>query len=66
MDARAGKQTYQPPAGTPNPYVLQIRHFADCIREDTEPLISGEEGVKAIAACMAAYESARTGKAVSL
>ncbi len=66
VDARSGKQTYQPPAGTPNPYVLQINHFADCIHEGREPLISGEEGVKAIAACMAAYESARTGKAVSL
>jgi UDP-N-acetylglucosamine 3-dehydrogenase len=66
VEARAGKQTYQPPADTPNPYVLQIEHFADCIHENTEPLIGGEEGVKAIAACMAAYESARTGKAVSL
>jgi predicted dehydrogenase len=66
VDARSGKQSYQPPPGTPNPYVLQINHFADCIREAREPLISGEEAVKTIAACLAAYESARTGKAVSL
>jgi predicted dehydrogenase len=66
VDSRAGRQTYQPPEGTPDPYVLQIQHFADCIREDRDPLISGEEGVKTIAACMAAYESARSGKVVSL
>jgi glucose-fructose oxidoreductase len=66
VDARSGRQTYRPPTGTPDPYVLQIDHFAQCIDEGTEPLIGGEEGVKAIAACMAAYESARSGKTVSL
>jgi predicted dehydrogenase len=37
--------------------MLQIEHFAGCITGDTQPLVSGEEGLKDLALCLAAYES---------
>jgi predicted dehydrogenase len=61
-----GKCRFEPAAGMPNPYVLQIEHFAECIRNDTEPLVNGVEGAAGIRICQAAYESARTGKTISL
>jgi 1,5-anhydro-D-fructose reductase (1,5-anhydro-D-mannitol-forming) len=50
-------QTYEPAPGLPDPYVLQIEHFARCIAGETQPLVSGEEGLKDLAVCLAAYES---------
>lgn len=36
-----------------------IRSFVDAIRHDTEPAISGEDGLRATAVALCAYESAR-------
>lgn len=41
-------------------------HFARCIREGTPPLIDGAEGRASLAATLAAYESARTGRTVEI
>jgi len=54
------KQTYESSAKVPDPYVLQIEHFAGCIKNDTDPLISGSEGLKDLAVCLAAYKSHET------
>jgi len=42
------------------------RHFADCILHDTEPSTKGEDGRRAIQVVMAAYQSSKTGKPVTL
>jgi predicted dehydrogenase len=57
-------ETFEPERDTPNPYVLQIEHFRDCVREGRTPLISGEEGLKDLRVCLAAYESAESGGSV--
>jgi myo-inositol 2-dehydrogenase / D-chiro-inositol 1-dehydrogenase len=44
----------------------EVQHFVDCILHDKQPLVSGEDGKKAVALCLKAYESAREGKEVSL
>ena len=42
------------------------REFVSAIREDREPLASGEDGLAALELAHAIYESARSGKAVGL
>ena len=42
------------------------KEFRDSIFEDREPVMSGEEGLKAPAIVLAAYESAAQGRQVSL
>ncbi len=41
-----------------------VREFRSSIREDREPRMSGEEGIKDLAVVLAAYESARLGQEV--
>lgn len=43
-----------------------VASFARCIGEDTPPEVTGEDGARALAVALAAYESAKTGKPVSL
>jgi predicted dehydrogenase len=61
-----GLFSYQPPAGSPNPYRLQVEHFGDCIRTGRTPLIDGREGARDLEVCLAAYEAARSGSVVRL
>ncbi len=44
----------------------EVQHFVDCIQTGREPLVTGEDGKKAVELVLKAYESARTGKEVSL
>ncbi len=44
----------------------EMQHFADCIINDEEPLETGEDGKKVMEIIFAAYESAGTGRKVSL
>lgn len=44
------------------PLKLELLHFIDCVQNDREPLVSGEEGKHALEVALAAVESARTGK----
>ncbi|NPV06500.1 MAG: Gfo/Idh/MocA family oxidoreductase [Anaerolineae bacterium] len=46
--------------------VESIRHFARCIIEDKEPLVTGEDGLQVTRVIAAAVESARRGEPVSL
>jgi len=55
-----GAETFQPPSGGPDPYRQQVRHFAECIREDRTPLVDGGEGLRDLEVCLAAYEAARS------
>ncbi|WP_168122863.1 Gfo/Idh/MocA family oxidoreductase [Paenibacillus sp. HB172176] len=49
-----------------NPYELQLKHFLDCIRDGSEPIVSAIDARKALELALAADESARTGKVVYL
>jgi len=49
-----------------SPYKLEIEHFADCIENNKEPLISGAEGLRIQEIMAALYESARTGRKIKV
>jgi len=40
------------------PLALELRHFAMCVEQRTQPLVSGEDGLKALQACVSLRESA--------
>jgi len=47
-------------------YVLEMRHFVECIRTGAQPRVSGEDGKWAVAGVLAATRSFREGRAVRL
>jgi predicted dehydrogenase len=47
-------------------FAAEMDDFSRCILEDQPSVVAGEEGLRDIKIMMAIYESARTGKAVSL
>jgi myo-inositol 2-dehydrogenase/D-chiro-inositol 1-dehydrogenase len=44
----------------------ELQHFVTCVKEDRQPLETGEDGRAVLEAIFAAYESARTGRKVLL
>ncbi|MBT8235818.1 MAG: Gfo/Idh/MocA family oxidoreductase [Bacteroidia bacterium] len=44
----------------------EFEHFVDCVKNDKEPLVTGEDGRAVLEVIYAAYESAGTGKKVYL
>ena len=44
----------------------EVQHFVDCIQNDKQPLVTGEDGKRAVELCLKAYESARSGKEVQI
>ncbi|RAV22479.1 Gfo/Idh/MocA family protein [Paenibacillus contaminans] len=50
--------------GYESPYELELRHFIQCIRDNSEPVVTAEDAYKALEIALAAVESARTGKAI--
>lgn len=44
----------------------EMTHFVDCVRNDREPIVSGEDGRAVLEIVMAAYASAGQGKKISL
>ncbi|RLF22996.1 MAG: inositol 2-dehydrogenase [Thermoprotei archaeon] len=47
-------------------YVEEDKHFIDCIVEDKKPLVSGEDGLRAVQIAEACWESYREGKPVEV
>lgn len=47
-------------------YPQELRHFVDCVRKDSDPVMTGEDGRAVLELIYAAYESAHTGRKVSL
>jgi myo-inositol 2-dehydrogenase / D-chiro-inositol 1-dehydrogenase len=47
-------------------YPQELKHFIECVRENKEPLVTGEDGRAVLEMMFAAYESARTGQKVML
>jgi UDP-N-acetyl-2-amino-2-deoxyglucuronate dehydrogenase len=48
------------------PFERQFRDFGDAIKAGRAPSVSGEEGYRALEVVLAAYESCRTGKKISV
>ena len=55
-----------PPGPAVNQFVGQLDHMAECVIEDREPIVAGEEGLKDLRAMEAIYRSAREGRRVTL
>lgn len=49
-----------------SPYLLELEHFVDCVLHDKQPCITGEDAYKAVEISLAALQSIRTGRAVTL
>jgi predicted dehydrogenase len=47
-------------------YPHELKHFIACVRENKQPLVTGEDGRAVLELIYAAYESARTGQKVAL
>jgi predicted dehydrogenase len=47
-------------------YPQELKHFIDCVREEKQPLVTGEDGRAVLEIMNAAYHSARTGQKVRL
>ena len=48
------------------PLKLELQHFIDCLQQNKEPLVSGENGLHALTVALAAMESSHTKKVVTL
>lgn len=44
----------------------EMAHFVECVADDRQPLVTGEDGRAVLEAIFAAYESAGTGRKVRL
>jgi myo-inositol 2-dehydrogenase/D-chiro-inositol 1-dehydrogenase len=47
-------------------YPQELKHFIECVRENLEPKVTGEDGRAVLEIMLAAYESAGTGRKISL
>jgi predicted dehydrogenase len=47
-------------------YPHELKHFIACVREDTQPVVTGEDGRAVLELMFAAYHSARIGQRVPL
>jgi predicted dehydrogenase len=44
----------------------ELQHFVDCVADDKQPIVTGEDGRAVLEILLAAYESAGTGRKVEL
>ena len=49
-----------------NAYYLELKHFIECIREDKEPSISGEEATRSLEVALACIKSVRENRPIKL
>ena len=61
----AGDQTHFSPR-IPNSYTRMLQHYLDCIINDKEPLVSGEDGARAVEVMCAVFKSMQTNTWVEL
>jgi UDP-N-acetylglucosamine 3-dehydrogenase len=62
----AANQNVQPKFLWQEPLKAELQHFADCIMKKEEPVVTGEDGLKALQIAVAALESSARHKAVRL
>ncbi|MCJ7718527.1 Gfo/Idh/MocA family oxidoreductase [Candidatus Bathyarchaeota archaeon] len=60
------RETVQPRYTVQEPLKLELQHFAKCITEKEKPLVTGEDGLKALKLAEAALKSSATGKVRTL
>ena len=47
-------------------HINQVHHFIDCIRQNTQPRYTGEDGVHAVQCTLATIQSAREGRPIGI
>ena len=47
-------------------YVAELRHFVQCVAEDKEPEVTGEDGRKALQIALLAERSSQEGRSLSI
>lgn len=57
---------YSPVPGTMEPYCAELNEFIQCVEKDLPPVVTGEEALEALRVSLAALESSKTGKPVTL
>ena len=62
----AAKENRQPKYPWQEPLKLELQHFADCITKKEKPLVTGEDGFKALKIAEAALLSSEKNKAIKL
>jgi UDP-N-acetylglucosamine 3-dehydrogenase len=60
------KETVQPRIPWQEPLKLELQHFANCVLGREKPLITGDDGLKALKIAEAALKSSRTGRLVKI
>lgn len=60
------KETLTPRHEWEEPLNIELRHFINCILNDTKPLVSGIDGIKALKIAEAALKSAAIGRVVNI
>lgn len=60
------KQTLTPRYEWEEPLKIELKHFIECILNDTDPFVSGVDGIKALKIAEAALKSAAKGRAVNI
>ena len=45
---------------------MELQHFVDCIVEKKKPIVTGEDGVKALEVATAAMQSSAKNRAIQL
>jgi predicted dehydrogenase len=61
------EEAVTPPVGPAvNQFAGQLDHMAQCVLEDREPTVPGEEGLRDLRIMEAIYRSAREGRTVTL
>jgi UDP-N-acetylglucosamine 3-dehydrogenase len=59
-------ETVQPRTSFQEPLKAELQHFVECIVEKKKPLVTGEDGVKALEVATAAIASSTKKKAMQL
>ena len=60
------EETVQPRYPFQEPLKCELQHFAECILEKKKPLITGEDGVKALQVAQAAIQSSAKNRAIKI
>lgn len=55
-----------PVPGKNEPYCAELNEFIQCVRNNVEPIVTGEQAIEALRVALAAVESSKTGEPVCL
>ena len=66
FESEGGSAASDPRAIGMRGHILQLQDFVDALREDRDPMVTGEDGRAAVEIILSVYQSARTGQPVRL